>query len=68
MGPHTNSSENALFLGDLMTKSLLVKLLHWKTAQRLQFIMSFTNIACSAQSPIYTISNKPDHKLWTKEK
>src|SRR5882762_2816527 len=63
----TSSSENALFLGNLMTKSLLVKLLHWQTARKLQFIMSFIYIACSAQSPIHIISNEADHGLWIKE-
>ena len=43
------------------------ELLHWQTAQKLQFIMSFVYIACSAQSPIHIVGNKEDHELWIKE-
>jgi hypothetical protein len=63
----TSSSENALFLGDLMTKSLLVKLLHWQTAQKLQFIVSFVHITCLAQSPIHIVGNEADYELWIKD-
>ena len=62
-----SSSENGSSLGDVMMKSLLMKLLHWQTARKLQFIMSFIYIACSAQSPIHIISNEADHGLWIKE-
>jgi hypothetical protein len=61
MAPHLDQQLREQI--DLMTKNLLVKLLHWQTARKLQFIVSFVYIACSAQSPIHIVGNEADHEL-----
>jgi|SRR5882762_1720884 len=63
----TSSSESALLLGDLMMKNLPVKLLHWQTTLKPQFMISFVSITCLAQSPICTSDNKADLVFWIKE-